>query len=55
MGMPNIAFFAFVPFLLIYLPLLALVVYCLILFIRLANRAIVALDIYIAKNRKNPY
>jgi len=38
---------------LLYIPLLVLTVYCLVLFIKLANRGIKALDIYLRKNSIN--
>jgi len=38
---------------LLYIPLLVLTVYCIVLFIKLANRGIKALDIYLSNNSLN--
>jgi hypothetical protein len=38
---------------LLYIPLLVLTVYCIVLFIKLANRGIKALDIYLSNNSIN--
>lgn len=38
------------PFLVFYIPMFVLTIYCFILFIKLAKRGIKAFDIYIAKN-----
>ncbi|WP_019004561.1 hypothetical protein [Cohnella laeviribosi] len=41
-------------FLLIYLVLIGVGIYCIVLLIKLAHRGITALDIYIQKNRDRP-
>jgi hypothetical protein len=38
---------------LLYIPLLVLTVYCIVLFIKLANKGIKALDIYLSNNSIN--
>lgn len=56
--MMNRAMFAFAPAALIFsvlsLIMMALSIYCLVLFIKLARRGITALDIYISKNMHGP-
>lgn len=40
---------------LVYIPLIVLCIYVMILFIKIANRGIKALDMYIAKNERGQY
>lgn len=47
--------FGIIPFTLFYLVLAGLTIYCLILFIKLAQRGIKALDIYIREKEHRNY